>query len=149
SLGLGQIEALGDLRRHFLNLHPEPASLDLAVLAQLLDHGFCKARRDREADADRTAIGRVDRGVDADHLALEVKSRATRIAAVDRGIELKVVVIGAGMDVAAARRDYARTHRAAEAEGIAYGQHPVADLKRIAFAPADIGQRVVDVDLEE
>src|SRR3546814_6045377 len=77
--------------------------------------------------SDAAAVGRVDRGVHADHLAIQVEQRATRVAAVDRGVDLQEVVIGTGLDVAAARRDDAGGHRAAEAEGIAHGEHPVAD----------------------
>ena len=53
------------------------------------------------------------------------------------------------MDVAAARRDDAGGHRAAEAERIADRHHPVADLRGVAVAEGDIGQRLAGVDLEQ
>ena len=83
-----------------------------------------------KGDADAAAIGRVDRRVDADHLARQVEGRPAGIAAVDRRVDLQEVVIGTGADVAAARRDDARRHGAAEAEGIADGDDPIADARR-------------------
>ena len=83
--------------------------------------------RNREGDADVAARGREDRRVDADHLAVEVEGRAAGVAAVDRRVDLHEVVIGAGADVAAEGRDDAGRDRAAEAEGIADRDDPVAD----------------------
>ena len=102
----------------------EPLSLSVATIV-LRD-----LRRNGEADADAAAGRREDRGVDADDLALRVEGRAARIAAVDRRVDLQEVVIGTGADVAAARRDDAGGHRAAEAEGIADRDHPIADARR-------------------
>ena len=53
-----------------------------------------------EADADRAAGRRDDRRVHADHLAVHVEQRPARVALVDGGIGLQVVVVGAGVDVA-------------------------------------------------
>ena len=75
--------------------------------------------------------GEIDRGVDADHLAFDVEGRAAGIAVVHRRVDLEEVVIGAGADVAAARRDDARGHGAAEAERIADRDHPIADPRRL------------------
>jgi hypothetical protein len=57
-----------------------------------------------KADADRAAGRRDDRGVYADHIAVEVEQRAARIAAIDGGVGLDVVVVGTGIDVSVARR---------------------------------------------
>src|SRR5260221_279800 len=81
-------EAAGDLGRHLLDLDAQPAAIHLAVLAQLRDDGLGEVGRNGEADADAAAIRRVDRGIDADHLTLLGKGRATGIAAVDRRVEL-------------------------------------------------------------
>ena len=67
---------------------------------------------------------------------LVVEGRAARIAAIDRRVDLQEIVIGAGADVAAARRDDAGRDRAAEAEGIADGDHPVADARRLVARTA-------------
>ena len=48
------------------------------------------------------------------------------------GVGLDVVVVGAGLDVAAARRDDAGRDRAAEAERVADRHHPVADAHLVA-----------------
>ena len=57
----------------------------------------------------------------------QVEHRAARIAAVDGGVGLQKIVVGTGIDIASARRDDAGRHGAAQAEGIADGDHPVAD----------------------
>ena len=92
--------------------------------------------------------GEIDRGVDADHIAVDVERRAAGIAFVDRRVDLDVVVIGAGADVAAARRDDAGRHRAAEAERIADRDHPVAD-PRLVIGELDVGKVVLAVDLDQ
>ena len=63
-------------------------------------------------------------------------------------IDLQEVVVGAGADVAAARRDDARRHGAAEAERIADGHHPIADLRRLV---GELHEREVGlaVDLDQ
>ena len=103
-----------------------PLSLRLATTSCAVEAG------NGEADADAAARRRVDRGVDADDIAFEIEGGTAGIAAVDRGVDLQEVVIGAGADVAAARRDDAGRHRAAEAEGIADRHDPVADARLLA-----------------
>ena len=118
----------------------------MAEMRSCVDHRPRQIRRDGEADADRAARRRVDRRVDADHLAVHVEHRAAGIAAVDRGVGLDEVVIGAGIDVARARREDARGHRAAQAERVADSEHPVADAGLVAVAEFDRGQRLVGLD---
>ena len=65
-------------------------------------------------------------------LAVEVEQRAARIAAVDGGVGLDVIVVGPGIDVAVARRDDAGSDRAAEAERVADGDHPFAEPQLVA-----------------
>src|SRR5690606_6214903 len=105
--GTVEADAFSNLVRHRLNAHAEPAPSSLAKFAQLADDANRKLRRDREANADRATRGRDDRRIDADDLAVHVEQRATRITAVDRGVSLDEVVIRAGINVAAARRDNA------------------------------------------
>ena len=142
-----EAEALGDLVGHGLDVDAEPAAPRLAVLAQLVDDRLGQRRGDGEADADGAAGRRVDRGVDADDLAGQVEHRAAGIAAVDRRVGLEEVVIGAGVDVARARRDDAGGDRAAEAERIADRQHPVADPRLVGIAELHDGSGLVDLDL--
>ena len=106
---------------------PRIAAGHRTVLDQLVDDLLDGRGRDREGDADIAAIGREDRGVDADHLAVEVEGRATGIAGVDRRVDLQEVAVGRAADVAAAGRDDTDGHGAAEAERIADGNDPVAD----------------------
>ena len=140
ALGAGEAERFGDLRRHRLDLHAEPAALDGAVLHQVADHFTGRGGRNGEGDADIAARRREDRGVDADHFAVEVEGRAAGIAAVHRRVDLEEVVIGTGADVAAARRDDAGRHRAAEAERIADRDDPVADANLGVVGEVDIGE---------
>ena len=126
-----EAEVLGDLGRDRLNLHADPTAGDAALVLELGDDRLHRLGRDREGDADRPAGRREDRGVDADHVAVDVEGRAAGVALVDRGIDLQEVVVGAGADVAAAGRDDAGRDGAAEAERIADRQHPVADARRI------------------
>src|SRR5438067_9131055 len=144
-----QAEARGDGRRHLLDLDAEPAAADLAVLLELRDDGLRDVGRHRKADADAAAIRRVDRGVDADDLALQVESRAAGIAAVDRRVDLQEIVKLAGMDVPPARRDDAGRYRATEPERIADRDDPIANLRRVAVAKTDIRQRLVGLDLQD
>ena len=63
-----------------------------------------------------------------------VEQRAAGIALVDGRVGLDVVVVGAGLDVAAAGRDDAGRDRAAEAERVADRHHPIARTKLVGIA---------------
>ena len=126
-LRLLQPQGVGDLLGDLLDPHADPAALHRAGLDQLLDDRPGDVAGDGEADADAAAGRREDRGVDADHLAVEVEHRPAGVAAVDRRVGLQEVVVGPGVDVAVAGGDDAGRHRAAEAERVADGDHPVAD----------------------
>ncbi len=119
------------------------------MLFELRDDRLGFVRGYREADADTAAIGRINRRVDANHLAVEVEGRAAGIAAVDRRVDLQEIVIRAFVDVAAARRDDPGRDGAAKPERVADRHYPVADLRRTAVAEADIRQRLIRVDLED
>src|SRR5207237_5179891 len=92
-----QSQARGDRRRHFLDLHTEPAAAHLAMLLQLRHHGFCQAGGHGEANPDAAAIGRVDCGIDADYLAVQIECRAARIPAVYWRIDLEGTIGMSGM----------------------------------------------------
>src|SRR5205823_6136467 len=87
-----ETEARRDRRRHLLDLHAKPAAADLALRLELRHHRLSNARRHREADADAAAVRRIDRGVDADDLTVQVEGRATGIAAIDRRVDLQEIV---------------------------------------------------------
>src|SRR5580700_393586 len=103
--GLLQAHAVGEIGCQRLDLHADPSAGHAALVAQLRDHGFHGVCRNGKGDADGTAGWREDRRVDADDVAVDVKSRAAGIALVHRGVDLNEVVIGTGADIAAARRD--------------------------------------------
>ena len=144
-----EVEAVGDLLGHRLDLHADPAARDRALVLELGDHGLHRLRRNREGDADRAAGRRIDRGVDADHAAVGVEGRATGVALVDRRVDLEEVVVGTRADVAAARRHDAGGHGAAETERIADREHPVADPRRLVGEPHVREVAAVDLDQRE
>src|SRR5216683_2937116 len=88
-------EAFGDLVGDLLDADAEPAAAELAELPQRIDHAGDGLRRHRKADADRAARRRDDQRVDPDHFAVEIEQRTAAIAAVDGGVGLDVVVVGA------------------------------------------------------
>ena len=128
---------------------PMPAAVDRAAVLQLPTTLSAVVGRNGEGDADVAARRREDRGVDADHLAVEVEGRAAGIAAVHRRVDLDEVVVGAGADVAAAGRDDAGRDRAAEAERIADRDHPVADARLRPSAKLTNGKLPAAFDLEQ
>src|SRR6266436_5730510 len=124
------------------------AAADLAVLLELRDDGFGHIRRHCEADSDAAAIRRVDRRVDADHLAVQIERRAAGIAAVYRRVDLQEIIEWTGVDVASPRRDDPGGNRAAEPKGIADRHHPVAYLSSAAVGKRHERQRFVGIDLQ-
>src|SRR5262249_32516867 len=129
-------------------LHPEPATRDLAALFQLLDHRPRAVRRYRKADADRSAIRRINGRVDSDHVTLEIECRTAGIAPVHGCIDLQKIVVGTGVNVAAASGNDAAADRVVEAKRTADGKHPVPYSSGIAVAPAGMRQRARAIDLE-
>ncbi len=140
---LAKAERLGDRVVDALHPNAEPAPSRLAELLQLLDHRRHGVRGRREADADRIAGGGEDRRVDPNDLAVHVEHRAAGIAFVDGCVRLDVIVVGTLVDVAVTRRDDALRHRAAETEGIADREHPIADARLVAVAEFDGLQRLL------
>ena len=120
---------------------PIQPRVTVPLLLELRDDRFTVSAGMAKAMPTDAAGRREDRGVDADHVAVDVEGRAAGIAAVDRRVDLDEVVIGAGADVAAARRDDAGRHGAAEAERIADREHPVADARRLLGELARTGSR--------
>jgi hypothetical protein len=101
AFGLLQAEAVGDVGVTgwiWTPIQPrltEPLSLSWATRSS-------RVGRDRERDADAAAGRRIDRGVDAHHLAVGVEGRAAGVALVHGRVDLDEVVIRAVADVAAA-----------------------------------------------
>src|SRR5215472_16621538 len=117
--GLVEPKALGDLGRQLPHLEAQPAASHLPMEAQLLDHGPGKAGRNSKGNADRTATGRIYRRDNADHVPVEVESRAAGVSAIDRSVDLQEIVIGPDLYIAVACREHAWAYGAAEMIGIA------------------------------
>ena len=128
ALHVGLAQALGDLRRHVLDHRAQIAAGDLAAGDQLLGDVVGDIGRNGEADAHRAARGREDGRVDPDHPAVDVEGRAAGIAPVDGRVDLDVVDELLA-DVAPVGRDDAGCGRAAQAEGVAHRDHPVAHAR--------------------
>ena len=64
-------------------------------------------------------------------------------------VGLNEVVVGTRLEVAVAGRDDARGDRAAQAEGVADGDHPVADAGFVGIAPFGRWQRLAAPHLED
>ena len=131
-----QMHRLRGARRDLLRLDADIAAHDLAVLLQLRGHGADHVGRDGEADADRTAGRRQDRGVHADDLAVLGEQRAAGVALVDRRIDLDELIIRAGADVAADGRDDARGDRAARGRTGCPSRRPTRPASRRASCRA-------------
>src|SRR5690606_26126172 len=104
-------------------------------------------RRNGEADAHRAARRREDRRVHADHATIDVERRTARVAPVDGRVDLQILVVADRIDIARLGRDDARRRRAAQTEGVAHGDDPVADARLGGFFKADEGEgRTFDLD---
>src|SRR2546427_11106371 len=127
TLRLLEAEAVGDVGGDGLDLDADPAAANGALVLELGNYIIDGRCRDRERDADAAAGGRIDRRVDAHHLAFGVEGRATGVARVNGRVDLDEIVVRTAADVAAAGRDDAGGHGAAETERITDREHPIAD----------------------
>src|SRR5690606_32221509 len=108
-----------------------------------------RGNRNGEAYAHAAAGARVDGGVDAQQVAMDIDQRTTRIARVDGRIRLDEIFKGVDPQFAAPQRgDDAAGDRLPHAKGIAYGQHAVAHGQLVRIAQHDHRQ-LVQVDLED
>src|SRR4029077_18508374 len=127
---LFQPQAIGNIRRHRLDLHADPAARDSALVAQLRDNALDGIGWNSESDTDRTAGRREDRGIDADDIAVDIESRATGIALVHWRVDLNEIVIRTCADIATARRYDTGRDGAAETKRITNRENPIADPRR-------------------
>ena len=137
----GDAEFLGDVRRDGIDIDAEDAALDLAVLDQLVHDALDHVDRNGEADADIAAAARQNRGVDADQFAAQIDQRAAGIARIDRGVGLDEILVAESglMPLRPSALTMPAVTVCCEAEGIADGDHVVADLElgRIAERHGD------------
>src|SRR6202043_1288303 len=101
-----------------------------------------------EGDADRTARGRVDRSIDADHIAIHVECGTAGISLIDRRIDLNVVIVRTRSDVASLCRYDTGGYRAAKTKGIADCHDPIADSRRV-ISEMNVGEFGLSVDFDE
>src|SRR5690606_21023697 len=85
----------GDILVDLLQGHAHIAALRTLAAAKRIDHRPRLFRRNGETHADVAAGRRDQRGIDADHIALEIEHRAAGIAHVDGGVRLDVAVVDA------------------------------------------------------
>src|SRR5438034_10879214 len=140
-----EAEAVGDVGGDGLDLDADPAAADRALVLELGNYILDGRCRDRERDADAAAGRRIDRRVDAHHLAFGVEGRATGVALVHGRVDLDEIVVRTAADVAAAGRDDAGGHGAAEAERVTDREHPIADP---GLALRKLGEREVRTALD-
>src|SRR5215831_783418 len=114
-----QAKAVGDFRCDGLDLYAQPRAIDVTVLLELSHDGLCGISRNVKTDSDRAARRRKDRSVNTNHIAFHIEGRSARVALVDGRVDLDVVVIGAGADVASAGGNDAGGHAATETKRIA------------------------------
>src|SRR5215471_14474922 len=99
------------------------------------DDAFDHIDGNGEADPDAAARARVDRGIDADQLAVEIDQSAARIARIDGGVGLNEKAVVADPDLRAReRRDDALGDGLPDAERIAHGDDEIADFERVRVA---------------
>ena len=127
-----QFKRFGQFRIHVLDADTQPAATGFAKFLQLIHDAGHNGCRHRKADPDGAAVGRQDRRIHADHFAIHVEQRPTRVAPVNRGVGLDVVVIGARQR-AFSRRNDARADREPLAQRIAHRHHPIAHAHRVAI----------------
>ena len=140
---------IGQILVQRLNPDAQISALDRLALHQFLHDRIGGFGRNGKADPHAAAGRREDGIVDADHIALHVKHRPARIAAVDAGISLEVAVIGAALaGVAIDCRNDPGGHRAAEPERVADGDHPVTHPGLTRIPELDEGERLGAADLQ-
>jgi hypothetical protein len=95
----------------------------------------------------RPAGRRDDRGVDPDDVAVDIERGTAGIALVHRRIDLNVIVIGTGADVATLGGNHARRYGAPEAKRITDRDDPIAD-PRIMISELD-EREIVAIHLDQ
>ncbi len=113
-----------------------------AVGDEVVGDILCRVNGNGEADAGGGAAGRVDRGINSNHITVRIDKRAPGIAAVDGRVGLNGFVNKsglAGLHGAAQRADNSCRKRGLEAEGIADGKNFLADLQRAGISEGQGG----------
>ena len=113
--------------REGLHFDAEPAAHDIAVVDDLLHDAVGERRGDGKADPLGAAGVGVDRGIDADELAIGVDEGTPGVTWIDGRVGLDEILEGIEADMAAAGgADDAHGDGLTDTEGIADGEHHVA-----------------------
>src|ERR1700730_18996773 len=115
---------------------------------ELIHHMLGKIDRNRETDSRISAGAAVDRGVDADYLALGVEQRAAGISRIDGSIGLDEIVVVAAEHTALGTDDAGRS-RQREAERISDRDHPISNIHAVGVAKLCDRKRIFALDLNE
>ena len=136
-------KGLRQFRRQVVGFDADPAPCDLTVFDQALHHHARRRHRNREADAHAAPRARVDCGVDAKQVPVNVDQRTAGIARVDGGVGLDEVLEGVDAELVAPQRaDDPTGDGLPHAKRVPYGQHLVAHLQRFRVADDDDRQPV-------
>ena len=127
--------------------HAQPAPANFAVFRQLINDPADHIGGHRKANADRAAIGRQNRGVHTDNFTIQIEQRPARIAPVNCGIRLNIVVINPRQCPVSGRND-SRRDREPLSQRIAHRHHPIAHARCVTVAEADERQRCIRRDLQ-
>ena len=120
----------------------------MAVGDDAVEHMLGGAGWRGKTDAHIATGTRIDRGIDADQVAVDVDQGTARIARIDRGIGLDEVFEGVDAQLAAAQRtDDATGHGLADAKRIADRQYRIAYLQAFRIAQRDCRQ-LLDLGLQ-
>src|SRR5205823_4284793 len=137
-----QAETLREVFRHALHVDAELPAPHLALVDELLGDRARHVRGDGEAYADVAARRRKYLRVDADEVARRVDERAAGVALVDGRVRLQEVFEAAVTQarVPTLRADDAGGDGLPDAEGVADGEHDVADANLVGVAEREHGQ---------
>src|SRR3989338_6173279 len=150
TLGAAKLEGFGQFRSQFLHPRADPAARHGAALDDLLHGLFDDAGGNGETDAERAAIRRIDRAVDADQVAAHVHQRAAGIAWVDRGVGLDETLKGVQPQMIALEcADDANGDSLPHAERVADGEHHIAHLRLLRVTEGDGGKLAGQFDLDD
>jgi hypothetical protein len=137
----GDIEGACQFRREILHRYAQLAASHRAVSDDLLHQPRYHIGGNGETDADITAAGGDNRGVDPDQFTAQVDQRSAGVAGVDRSIGLDEILITLNAQARAAQgADDPGGHGLPEAERIADGDHEVADTQAVGIGQRQSGQ---------
>src|SRR5690606_32523738 len=83
TLGFSKPDSLGNVIGHRADLYANPATGNLAVLLELLDHTHGFINRNGQRNPHEATALRNDLGIDTNHLSSQIDQRTTRVTGID------------------------------------------------------------------